>query len=413
LALLWYPMILKGNDMTEQLYYDDVKTVEFEARVVEAVKQKKGWRLVLDKTYFYPEGGGQPADKGWINDIPVTAVQKEGDVIYHYTAEDPGQGTVRAKIDQAWRRDFMQQHTGQHIISAALWQVGKYKTLSVHMGTDITTIEIEAPDIPEEDLIRVERLANQVIQRDLAVGARRTHDRQLDQFPLRKPTERQGDIRLVEVGDFDCVACGGLHLERTREVGLIKAVGSEKIRGHVRLIWKIGDRAYEDYYQKDRIIARLRPLLDTHQEEFVPKVKTLQQELSDIKAKYSGMESRLAELMAQQILQVRRHLDPRGRLLIGQSFKAEDDHLLRKITKSLLKQEYVLVCLVNVWPDRLQWLIGCSDNVTFPFDSVKTELLSIIDGKGGGRPPLWQGTGTKPDRAPDFLNKFINLAIKH
>ncbi len=397
--------------MTETLYYKDIDKTEFDAEVVEVIKEKKIWKVILDKTCFYPEGGGQPADKGRINNIPVTDVQKEGGSIYHYLSRDPGTGTVHGKIDTEWRHDFMQQHTGQHIISGALWQVGKYKTVSVHMGTDYTTIEIEAPEIPEQDLVKVETTANKVINDDLPITPVYTNHRELDKFPLRKPVARQGDIRLVKIGDFDCVGCGGLHLNSTRKVELVKSIGVEKIRGNTRIAWKIGKRAFADYREKVNIVSELKRLLETNPEQFVRKTETLMEELSTIKRKCSQLESRLADIFVRQLYDHGEETPDASCKIVTGSWKDEDTLLIKKILKILLKRERLLVCLVNIASGKLQWSIGCSEGIDFSFDRVKGELLAVIDGKGGGRFPLWQGTGKKTENAADFLSKFKALAV--
>lgn len=398
--------------MTETLYYQDTSKSEFEARILEVVEEKKAWRVVLDKTYFYPEGGGQPADKGWLNDIPVSDVQKQENIVYHYLPENPGQGTIKGKIDMGWRKDFMQQHTGQHIISGALWQVGKYKTVSIHLGNDYATIEIDAPEIPEQDLIRVEKLANRVIRENLPLSFIHTQHQDLEQFPLRKPTDREGKIRLVKIGDFDCVACGGVHLDSTRQVGLVKAIGTEKIRDHTRIAWKIGDRAYEDYWKKDKIISQLKSILATNQDMFARKVKDLQEDFSDFKRQYSWLENRLAGTIAQQLVDDAQNQAESDIRIITASWKEENDNLIKKILKDLLKREKVLVCLVNGTAGKLQWSIGSSEDMVFPFDEINDELLSIIEGKGGGRHPLWQGVGLKPQGAKDFIAKFRMIALQ-
>jgi alanyl-tRNA synthetase len=399
--------------MTEKLYYKDIYKIEFEANVVDLIQEKKAWKVLLNKTCFFPEGGGQPPDKGWINNIPVIDVQKEGDFIYHYLPENPGEDKIMGKIDLEWRKDFMQQHTGQHIISGALWKVGNYKTVSVHMGMDYTTIEIDSPEISEEDLINTERLANQVIQSDMPVRFIQANHQEIDQFHLRKPCTRKGNIRLVKIGDFDCVACGGLHFDRTRNVELVKATGIEKIRGNVRITWKIGDRAFEDYRKKDKIITSLRSVLSTNEDMFVQKTREIQEEIINYKKKCNKFENRLAETIAQNLYTYRDQQNQERSTcrLITESREGENDSLMMKIMKSLLKRGSVLVCLVNTFSNKLQWCIGCSDDIHFPFDKIKDELLSIIGGKGGGRAPIWQGTGVKPERADDFLSKFRALAL--
>jgi alanyl-tRNA synthetase len=397
--------------MTETIYYKDIHQTEFDAEVVEIIKDKKTWKVILNKTCFYPEGGGQPADKGWINNIPVIDVRKEGGSIFHILTQNPGAGLVHGKIDTAHRYDFMQQHTGQHIISGAMWQVGKYKTVSVHMGTDYTTIETDAVEIPDEDLSAIETLANDIIGRDLHITAVVTREEELDQFPLRKPVARGGDIRLIRIGDFDCVGCGGLHLEYTREVQLVKAIDIEKIRGHVRIAWKIGKRAFIDYGEKTTIISDLKRLLETNPERFVQKTTLFLEELSSIKRKCGQMEFRLAEIMADQLYDRGRDISDSPFRVVTGSRKGEDDLLVKKILKTLLKRENLLVCLVNTVSGKLHWSIGCSENVDFSFEKIKEALLTVIGGKGGGRFPLWQGTGEYTEKADDFLSMFEKLLL--
>jgi alanyl-tRNA synthetase len=398
--------------MTEKCYYLDINKIEFEAESSDVVKEKKGWRVTLDKTYFFPEGGGQPADRGWINDIPVKDVLKKGDDIYHYLGENPGNGTVKGKIDPLWRRDFMQQHTGQHIISGALWKVGQYKTVSVHMGLDYTTIEIDAPEIPEEDLLQVEKLANRVINNDMPIHIVEISHREIDQFPLRKPTDLKGKIRLVRIGDFDCVACGGLHFDSTGKVELVKATGVEKIRGHVRMTWKIGERAHADYTKKNHIISGLRSVLSTNEEMFVRKTQELQEEILTYKRKCNMLENRLADTIARNLYEAHTKQGESTCRVIGASWREEEPNLIKKIMKELLKRDNTLICLVNIFPGKLQWSIGCSADSHFPYDESKNELLAIIDGKGGGRHPLWQGTGSQPGSAEDFIAAFRAFTLR-
>lgn len=404
-------MNCQGKMMTEKLYYRDINQIEFEAQVVEALNEKKIWKVILDKTCFFPEGGGQPADKGWLNDIPVQDVRKEGDEIIHFLPENPGQvnGTVKGKIDPVWRKDFMQQHTGQHIISGALWTIGKYKTVSVHMGLDYTTVEVEAPEIPEHDLVEAEKLANRVITEDILLHCIEAGHNELEKFNLRRPTQREGKIRLVTIGDFDCSACGGLHLDSTSRVGLVKAISSEKIRGNTRIAWKIGDRAYEDYRKKDKIMAALKSFFSANEDTIVEKTRDLMEEIATGKRKYNVIENRLAQILAQDLYNNRQLVPGSTTQVITGLWHGEEDELIKKIMKNLLKNEKTQVCLVNVLPGKLQWYIGCSDEIVFPFNEVKDKLLPIINGKGGGRHPQWQGTGLNPGGAADFLAGFKSL----
>jgi len=394
---------------TEKLFYKDINKTEVEAKILEVKKEKKGYRVVLDKTYFFPEGGGQPADKGWINNIPVKDVQKESDRIYHYLAKDPGSGPVSGHIDMEWRRDYMQQHTGQHIISGALWKVGKYKTVSVHMGNDYTTIEIDSQSISPKNLEKVENLANQVITRNLPIKIIMIDESEIDRLELRKPCQVHGEIHLVQIKDFDCVGCGGLHFASSGPVKFVKCVGTEKIRAHARLSWEIGERVFKDYQEKDKIISELRPILGTREDSFVQKINSLNVEGIILKRKNNLLIRRLSDMIAHNLYQNQREQTRSDYGIITEFWNDEDDDLIKKISKNLLKRKNILICLVNIKKENIQWIIGCSQEINFMLDEYKSDLMAQINGKGGGRHPLWQGTGQKPEKAAAFLSRFTDL----
>ena len=149
--------------MTEKLYYTDPYQFKFKANVLDRLNDGKRLGLILDKTCFYPEGGGQPADNGWLNNVFVYDVQSKGETIVHYIEHDIKDSFIKGKLDSQRRLDYMQQHTGQHIISQALMKVGQYKTVSVHLGELYSAIEVDVPNIPESDLLKVEELANKIV----------------------------------------------------------------------------------------------------------------------------------------------------------------------------------------------------------------------------------------------------------
>ena len=268
--------------MLHKLCYQDPGKLEFKAEVLKIQKDKGGFGVLLDVTWFYPQGGGQPADKGWLNNLPVLDVREEGGKIYHYLSRELKRGPVKARIDPESREEYKQQHTGQHIISAALWKIGGYKTVSVHMGADYTTVEIETPDITENELRQTEELAHKIICSNRDINIIITNPLEVNKYSLRKPCEVSGDIRLVQIRDFDSVACCGLHVKNTREIGLVKAIGIERIRGNTRISWKIGKRAYMDYDKKTITFEYLRNCLETGEDKFVEKgLENIKQTLTE------------------------------------------------------------------------------------------------------------------------------------
>lgn len=398
--------------MDRKLCQEDPKTTEFTASVIETEKDSKGWKVRLDQTYFYPEGGGQPSDHGWIGDIEVFDVQESNGDIYHRTGQEPPKAALLCRVDQERRLEYMQQHTGQHIISSALWQVGKYATVSVHMGETHTTIELATPDISTEHLREVEALSNRLINRNLPIKIVHTDSSKLGNFNLRKPVTVDGNIRLVCIEGVDCVGCCGLHLERTGEAGLVKYTHTEKIRGHTRISWKIGDRAYRDYEQKVVLNHRLKTLLSTGEEMFEDKIRQIQEELVEHHRLNNQLENRLADTMARDLisrLSARKKEDAR---VVTGSFKGEPDSLIKKIAKGLMDEKNIYFCIINKTPEKLTWLMGCSQDRTLPFEKIRQECLPLINGKGGGRHPLWQGMGDRSGNGEEFLKSFIRQLDK-
>lgn len=399
-----------SEPVTDKIYYRDPRRVEFEARIIEVRKAEERWEVILDETCFYPKGGGQPADKGWINGMAVEDVQKSGETIVHVLAENPGSGQVKGQVDMNWRRDFMQQHTGQHIISAALWQTGSFKTVSVHMGLEYTTIEIDAPDISQEQLLVVETLANEIIMQDLPVQVVQVGPEELTQYKLRKPCPVQDRIRLVKIGDIDCVGCGGLHVEKTGLVGLVKAVALEKIRGNARITWMIGQRAFVDYRKKHEIVSGLKTALKIETDMLFMKTTDLVNELDSSRKKINLLSNQLAALLAQNLYEKSLISKSSGTHVVIESWQDADDQMIKKIIKNLINQKKVIACLINIVSEKMFWSIGCSVDVDFSFEDFKEKLMAVIDGKGGGRFPLWQGTGFKPDKSVEFSVLFSELA---
>ena len=402
--------------MTSALYLEDPRLLEFEARVVATRPTDQGMEIVLDRSAFYPEGGGQPADHGDIRGIPVVHVRSDGRTIYHRVSgeiPDSFEGAVvPCRIDASRRRDYQQQHTGQHLLSGAFMQVGPYPTVSVHQGTDYTTIEIETLSIPDADLDQVERRANEAIEADLPVVAQWATEETIGAFPLRRPPKVSGSIRVVRIGDFDCVACGGVHVSRTAEVRLVRLLDVESIRGNTRTIWKIGDRAFAHYREASAVVRELGSALSARPHELAERVGIQEERIRTAELEIRRLNERLYELVAARLLDEARpeQGSGHGRTVITADFAEESKDLLRGVTERLVREPGVAVCLVNRTDERLQWSIGAGPGVPLEFDSIRGELFPVIAARGGGRPPVWQGTGARVEAAPEFLERFRKLA---
>lgn len=422
--------------MTEALYYQNPYQTEFDARIVATETAEGGggderggargnggrggpagriW-VELDRTCFYPEGGGQPADRGQLNDIPVLDVQKRDGRILHLVDAVPAAAgaTVHGRLDEAMRRDYMQQHTGQHIISAVMIEVGGYETISVHQGEEYTTVDFDAADIPPEDLERAEERANAVVGENRPVTTFQAESGQAAELGLRRPPKFEGRIRIVEVEGTDRVACGGVHCTRTGEVGIVKLIGTETIRGNVRTVWKIGDRALADYRLKTEVCTTLVDAFSAKVPELPERAAKLEENLRQAEYDIGRLQKRLAAQIAKGLVAADGDVgaDAAGSeapSVITHHFTDEAKELFRAVAEDLAERPGIAALLTNEADDRLQWIVVATEGAEIDFNHIRSELLPLVDGKGGGKPPIWQGVGNSPAGAEELAAGFRRL----
>lgn len=393
--------------MTERLYYQDPDLERFQARLVaQEPSPGGGVQVILDRTAFYPEGGGQPADRGTLGGIPVTDVRLEGERILHRLEAPldlPEGSPLAGVVDAVRRRELRQQHTGQHIISACLEAAAQARTVSAALGERLTTVEVDCPALEDGKLLAAEQRANQTVGRNLPVRVSWASREEASRLPLRKPPPPQiQSLRIVAIEGLDTCACGGLHVASTGEVGLIKLAGSERIRGRLRLSWLIGDRAYRDTREKDALVAALGRELSCGPAELAAAVQELKARLKAGEAGLSSLQRRLAAALAPSLLAEAEPLAGGGRLLV-RSFEGEDPALLQRLVQELLGRPGTAVCLANRQPGEASWWVGHSAELALDLEALVRPALATIDGRGGGRGGRFQGSGRRPEGLEEFL----------
>jgi len=395
--------------MTEKLYYKDPRLESFQARLVHQEREGDHWIVVLDRTAFYPEGGGQPADRGRLNGIPVIDVREREGEVCHVLLEALEQDVpVEGTIDFPTRFDFMQQHTGQHIVSASLIEAAGYPTISAYLGDTYTAVEIDTESIQDAEIEVAEVLANRTVTRNLPVNIHWIQPEEAERYHLRKPPPDIQRLRIVEIKGVDAAACAGIHVEKTGEVGLIKFDGLEKIRGRLRLHWVIGDRAYRDVREKDRLAVALNRELTCGTADILASVRELKNKLRDREQRISQLEKSYANQKAQDLLGSAEIKE--GIRLVREIFIAEEPSMVQAIHQNLLADSKTVVCLINRRKGDIQWWIGCSEDLDIPWKQIVPDRFPLIDGKGGGKGRSWQGIGKKADGAPDFLDS-VDAAV--
>lgn len=371
--------------MSERLYYDDSYLREFHARVLD--RSQDGLVLYLDRTAFYPTSGGQPHDVGSIAGAAVTDVVDEAERIAHHTASPVVAAEVDCFVDWARRYDHMQQHSGQHLLSAVFIEQFGIETCSFHLGEETSTLDLEVPSIATEKVIAAERRANEAVWENRPIAV--TYEDAVSAGDLRKPTGRAGTLRIVSIQGLDRIACGGTHVHLTGEIGPILIRRLEKIRNTVRVEFLCGGRAVKraraDYDLLTRTAQTFSTSLDETPQvaaahfEAVREVERLRRKLEADLARYHGRE--LYEAATPDASGVRRIV---RRLTNG---SLED---LRALAQSFTAQPKAVFIGVVEQPSAVLFAVSADAGV----DAGKTlqPILTQAGGRGGGSARMAQGS---------------------
>ena len=366
---------------TEKLYYADPFLKEFTATVLDCQAGKNGYTVTLDRTAFYPEGGGQPADHGTLDGAAVTDVHEKNGVIFHNVdrAVEIGK-TVSGSIDWARRFDHMQQHSGEHICSGLI--CGRYgcDNVGFHMGTDIVTIDFNA-DIPWEELLEIEGQANRYIQEDHPIDIQFHRGAELDAIDYRSKKPLEGDVRIVAFPGADCCACCGTHVLRSGQVGLVKFLSVQKFREGVRIELLCGQRAL-DYLSRTWEQAKtIGQHLSVKPVDAAAAVERLEGELSALKMRCAGLEEAVfAGIAAEQA--------GKGNVLLFQPPMKPDS--VRKLADAVSKACGGLAAVFAGEGSHYAYALGRADGQDI--SAAVKALNGGLHGRGGGRNGFAQGS---------------------
>lgn len=396
--------------MKDKLYYENPYTKMFEAAVVEAGQEENGQPfVVLNRTSFYPTGGGQPCDLGTVNDIQVIDVEEIEDRIHHRLSAPLPAGTkqITGQIDWQRRFDHMQQHTGQHILSASFVELFDAHTIAFHLGRERVTIDLNIADLTEEMVERTEGLANRVVFDNLPITARFVNQDELASMPLRKPPTVTENIRVVIIPDFDYNPCGGTHPARTAEVGSVKILGWERHRGSVRVEFICGLRVTEELGKKHVILRSLSQQLSSNEAELPDKVARLLAERDSLQYTLHQKEKMLLEAEAKQLLA---QAETIGSIrLVAAVFTDRSMQELQSLGQQLTALDVNTVALLVSSGTKMQLVFTRSSDVNVPMNNLLKETLLLIDGKGGGNTQTAQGGGVCASVSPQEL---LDYAVK-
>ncbi len=386
--------------MKKLLYYVDAMQKEFTANVVKTGKEADRSYIVLDNTAFYPTGGGQPHDTGWINTIEIIDVEKVEDEIRHYSHEEVENisGEITGKLNWTRRFDHMQQHAGQHILTAAFVELFNIPTVSFHLGTDLVTIDLDVADVTEEQLQAVENRANDIILENRTIETKWVTKDELAQYNLRKDVKVEEDIRLVIIPDFDYNGCGGTHPTSTGQVGLLKILATEKIKQQIRIHFICGNRVRKQLAMRKQVLTDVARQLSVPEENAAEALRKFAQTAK-------ATEKSLAELQDELLIFEAKELAKQSIPIAY--FTNRSIQQLQKLARFITQENPAAIALlVADNGEKLQFVAARGSEQTQSMKAISTAVLPLINGKGGGNDALVQGGGEKVVSAEQLLRSM-------
>ena len=381
--------------MTERLFYTDAYLQRCDSTVTACTPAGAHFEVVLAATVFYPTSGGQPHDTGTLGGRRVLEVVDREEAGVGHVVDGPLEvgAVVAGAIDWPRRFDHMQQHTGQHVLSAAFETACQARTESFHLGTTSATIDLHRVVSPAA-IAAAEDEANRVVWQDREVRVRFVSADEAATLPLRKESGRSGTLRLVEVTDFDLSACGGTHVLRTGGIGVIAVTGSEKFKGGTRVEFRCGGRALSLVREWREALAATNRALSVSPAELGPAIERLQGENKTLGRSVRGLQEQLAGHVAAALVTAGERVN--ARVVMAQAIDGWDATGLKSIAAAAAAHAGACVAVVSASQPALVVVARAAD-VALDASAVLKALIGRFGGKGGGKPDLAQGGGLVGD----------------
>jgi alanyl-tRNA synthetase len=388
--------------MTERLYYHDSFLYEFDAEVRDVIAVDSRSAIVLDRTAFYPTSGGQVFDTGWL--VPAeqagssrlrvaeVAEKDDGTILHFLETSSPLQkgSRIHGLIDADRRRDHMQQHTGQHVLSAAFVRALNMPTVSFHMGAESCSIDLDTKGLTAKQVETAEALANDVVTENRSVSVRFVTSEEAKDLGLRKlPPAERDQLRLIDIDDFDLTACGGTHGTATGQIGCVLLRKIERVRQGWRVEFVCGKRAVGTARRDYTTLVESAGLLSTHVWDVPQQVRKSQEESRALKKSAEHLLAELADLYANRVLA--ETLESGGRKVLARVFPDRDLAFIRLLAQKLIRESSNVVALVGAGADSPALVFAQSPGQPFDMGALMKEALVKLGGRGGGSKDMAQG----------------------
>lgn len=377
----------------EKLYYKDQYIREIIAEITNIIENDGEYHIVLDKTIFFPGGGGQHCDLGFIDNHKLINVYEKDGEIYHVSKTKPIKiHKVKCKLDWDRRLDGMQQHLGQHILSGCFFTLFNANTISIHVGKEISTLDIQGI-IDEESIKKAEIMANEIIKENISVDFLTPSKKDLKKIKVRRDLPNTNEqIRIVKIGDLDINACCGIHPNKTLDVQLVKIRRWEKHKGATRIEYLAGIRAINDYFTKDEFRNKICRLLNCNEIDAINSIDKLSKELKNIQCENRKMKMEISDYEIKDMIE--NSINIGNMKVIKKIYENGDIKYISKIAEKITLKDDMLVLFAIKLEDKANLIFACSKNIkNISMNNLLKDSITLIDGRGGGNNFIAQGGG--------------------
>lgn len=394
---------------TERLYYRDSRLLEFDARVIGLSELDDGQIAVtLDRTAFYPTGGGQPSDTGTLGDARVVdCIDAEDEGVLHLIqgpapeVGDPVHGT----IDRLRRLDHLQQHTGQHILSAAFIKLFDAPTLGFRMLEHDCEIDVELENPTDDRIEQAVDLANQIIWENRTISIRQVSSEDAAGLPLRKEPARAGELRVIEIDDFDLTPCGGTHARSSGEVGVIAVRSWERAKGLTRIHFMAGLRALADYRKANHTAREVAALFSAGREDSPALVSRLVDENKKLRRRVGELEQVASRVEAEELITKATEAESsEGPIVIARVFDDRNAESLKHLALAIIAHPNTVALLGSRDSDTARLVFARSGDAQGDMNALMRKACEVVDGRGGGKPEMAQGGGKNLERLGEAID---------
>ena len=395
----------------EKLFYVDSYIKNFTAEIEEVNEIDSKYHILLDKTAFFPGGGGQYCDLGTIDNIRVLDVYEEKDKIYHVLEKKPNKiHKVKCEIDWDRREYGMQHHFGQHVISACFNNEYKAKTVGFHLGQDVSTVDIEG-FFKEEDILKIENMCNEIIRENIGVEFLNINKKEAKKLKIKEDLSKlSNDIRVVKIGDIDINLCCGVHVKNTLDLRVIKIKKFEKYKKATRIEFLCGTKAIEDMLKRDNYLNKICKLLSSNEEDAYKGIENLNNKLNEVNKENRRLEDVISNYEIKEMIENAESINNMN--IIVKTYENKSMNYINKIANKISEKDNNIGLFALVNNEKLNVLFTCSKNlVNLDMNLLLKDAIKLVDGKGGGSKILAQGGG-KNNGNLDSLFDYVKMKLK-